>query len=335
VRIHVFEFICGGGTGGSPVPARLAHEGELMLSALLADLLELPGIEVTYARDARLAPLGDMRLSDARVCWRRPGEAPHAALAREIAAADAVWPIAPETGGALQAAAQAVLDGGRILLGPHPDAIRLTASKRATAQRLQQAGVDVVPCFGPVMPLPAIDGPWVVKPDDGAGCIDTRVFASRDQAAAALRECGYDCVTQPWIAGEAMSLCVMASHGRVDVLSVNRQHLRLKQGNLELAAIEVNCEPVTEQLTALAERVAAAIPGLRGFFGLDFVRSAAGPVMLEINPRLTSSYAALKAALGLNVAERVLAAIADRPLPAANGHRARAVRLDLSDDAGR
>jgi len=335
VRIHVFEFICGGGTGGSPVPARLAHEGDLMLSALLADLLELPGIEVTYARDARLAPLGDTRLSTARVCWRRPGEAPHAALAREIATADAVWPIAPETGGALEAAAQTVLDGGRILLGPHPDAIRLTASKRATAQRLQQAGVDVVPCFGPTMPLAAIDGPWVVKPDDGAGCVGTRVWANRDQAAAALRDCGYDCITQPWIAGEAMSLCVMASHGRVDVLSVNRQHLRLKQGVLELAAIDVNCEPVTEQLATLAERVAAAIPGLRGFFGLDFVRTAARPVMIEVNPRLTSSYAALKRALGLNVAERVLAAVADRPLRVANGHRGRAVRLDLSDDAGR
>jgi tyramine---L-glutamate ligase len=316
---------------GSPVPARLAREGDLMLVALVADLLELPQVEVSYARDARLAPLLPGRSSAARACWRGPHEAPHAALTREIAAAEAVWPIAPETGGALETAARAVLDGGRILLGPRPEAIRLTARKSATAQHLQRAGIDVVACFEAAVSLAAIEGPWVVKPDDGAGCVDTRIFASRQEAANALRCAADGHIAQPWIEGDAMSLCVLAAPGGVEVVSVNRQHLELKHGSVELAAIDVNCESVTPPLAALAERVVAAIPGLVGYFGIDFVRTASGPVVIEINPRLTSSYAALRTALGLNVAERVLAAAMDRPVPAMI-HRGRSVRLALNSD---
>jgi predicted ATP-grasp superfamily ATP-dependent carboligase len=334
VRIHVFEFICGGGLTGVPIPARLAREGDLMLAALIQDLLALPGVQVSFARDARLAPPANARLGGARVCWRAPDGAPHDALEREIAASDATCPIAPETGGELERAASAVLGAGRMLLGPDPDAIALAGSKLATAHRLEQAGIGVVPCFGPGSAWAAIDGPWVVKPDDGAGCVDTRVFGSREQAAAAAALPGARTalIAQPWIDGEAMSLCALAAPGRVQVLSVNRQQVRLVDGAVELAAIEVNCEPVTTPLAALAERVAAAIPGLRGYFGIDFVRTGAGPVVIEVNPRLTSSYAGLRPALGLNVAEWMVAAATGAPLPAMRGTPGRAIRLSLNGD---
>lgn len=329
MRIHVFEFICGGGLAGSPVPRQLAREGDLMLSAVVADLLELPGVEVSFARDARVPLPAHEPLRAARVCWRGLDPPPAQALAREIAASDAIWPIAPETGGELECTARAVLAAGRLLLGPHPDAIALTARKSATAARLAQAGIDVVPCFAPGTGWPAIDGPWIVKPDDGAGCVDARIVAGRDEAAAALGEPGGGLIAQPWIAGEAMSLCVLSTQGKTDVASVNRQHLQLDRGIVGLAAIEVNCEPVTAPVRALAERVATAIPGLNGYFGIDYIQAAAGPVVVEVNPRVTTSYARLRAALGVNAAEWVVAAATGRPAPWKGAHRGQAVRLNL------
>jgi tyramine---L-glutamate ligase len=335
VRIHVFEFICGGGLAGRPLPASMAREGDLMMAAVTADLLELPGVDVSFARDARLAlPLA--RLQGARVCWRAQDAPPLRALEREIASSDAVWPIAPETGGELERAARAVLDAGRVLLGSEPGAIILAGSKLATARRLCQCDIDAVPCFRLGSPWAAIDGPWVVKPDDGAGGVDARVYHSREQAASAVAAAAdgrQDLIAQPWIRGEAMSLCALAAAGRVAVLSVNRQQVRLDHGAVELEAIEVNCEPVTASLVALAERVAAAIPGLRGCFGIDFVRTATGLVVIEVNPRVTTSYAGLRAALGLNVAEWVVAGATGGCLPPAPAHRGRAVRLTLDGDA--
>lgn len=336
VRVHVFEFICGGGLVGVPLPAPMAREGDLMLGALLEDLLELPDVRVSFARDGRLTP-PTPKLRGARVCWRARDVPPQEALKREIASSDAVWPIAPETDGELERATRAVLDAGRLLLGSDPDAVALAGSKFATAQRLAEADIDVIGCFRPGSVWATIDGPWVIKPDDGAGSAGTRVYARREEAACAAEAAAADgmqgLIAQPWIDGEAMSLCVLAAPVRTEVLSVNRQQVRLNDGAVELAAIEVNCEPVDTQLVAMAERVAAAIPGLSGYFGIDFVRTVTGPVVIEVNPRLTTSYAGLRSALDLNVAECVLAAATGQSLPRARSHRSRAVTLRLNGHA--
>ena len=72
-------------------------------------------------------------------------------------------------------------------------------------------------------------------------------------------------------------------------------------------AIEVNA-PVEDRddLAALAGRIATALPGLWGYVGVDLVMTDRGPVVLEVNPRLTTSYCGLGRALGTSVAAMVL-----------------------------
>lgn len=45
--------------------------------------------------------------------------------------------------------------------------------------------------------------------------------------------------------------------------------------------------------------MAEAIPGLEGLFGIDILLTAEGPVVVEVNPRLTTAYAGLRRALGI------------------------------------
>jgi len=54
MRIFVYEHITGGGMLDDPQVAALAPEGEMMLRALVDDLMLIPGVEVTVLRDARL-----------------------------------------------------------------------------------------------------------------------------------------------------------------------------------------------------------------------------------------------------------------------------------------
>ena len=56
----------------------------------------------------------------------------------------------------------------------------------------------------------------------------------------------------------------------------------------------------------LARQIARAVPSLWGYVGVDFVSTASGPVVLEINPRLTTSFCGLRSALGINVGRLVL-----------------------------
>ncbi len=66
-------------------------------------------------------------------------------------------------------------------------------------------------------------------------------------------------------------------------------------------------EAMRERLEPIAARIAAALPGLWGYAGIDLIESPEGLVALEVNPRLTTSYVGLGRSLGLNPAALVLA----------------------------
>jgi predicted ATP-grasp superfamily ATP-dependent carboligase len=302
VKLFVFESITGGGLADRPLPASLAAEGERMLQALLDDLLEIEGVEVLTSRDARLPPLrpGVQALA--------AGDRPITVYARGVAWADAVWPIAPETGGMLERLSRLVLESGKRLLGSHPEAVAVAASKRRTAAVLAAHGIPVAPAFDEASKLPDLPGPWVVKPDDGAGCVDTLRVADRAGAAAMLAarpDAGL--IAQPWIAGDALSLSLLCGDGQAELLSVNRQHIGIRGERLELDHVTAAALPPNAAFRRLADDVARALPGLRGYAGIDFMLGAAGLVVIEINPRLTTACCGLRRALGVNVAARVLA----------------------------
>jgi predicted ATP-grasp superfamily ATP-dependent carboligase len=302
VRIFVYEHVTGGGMVGAPFPPGLVHEGELMLRTLLADLAACPGVELLCSRDTRLPPIDGIESIAVG-----PGDDPFVAFARGAASADAVWPTAPETGRALERLSVQVEQLGKTLLGCRPAAVQIAASKRMTAETLSAAGIPVVPTVTAGAATPIWSGRWVTKPDDGAGAEDT--YLADDWAAAAGR-LGADpgrLVAQPWLEGPSISLSMLCAEGEALLLSCNRQRLRISDGQVALAGLEVNARiEGSAAFAGLARRIAQAIPGLWGYVGVDLVLTEHGPVVLEVNPRLTTSYCGLGRALGINVAAMVL-----------------------------
>ena len=305
-RIFLFEFITGGGLAGQPLPASLALEGALMLDALLRDAHELDGIEVLTLRDARLPALTSgvaevIPVGSADDFDRRFDEA--------LAAADAVLLVAPETGDTLATLTARVEAAGRLLLGCDAASCGIATSKSQTAARLSAAGIAVLPHYANASRLPTVPGRWVVKPDDGAGCDGLQLCVDRDAAARALRAAGPGHVAQPWMAGEARSMNLLCAHGDALLLSINRQYLSHDGDHVTLAALGVG--EVHDEAGAyrkLASRIAAALPGLLGHVGVDLLHTADGPVVVEINPRLSTSACALHTACGYNLLAATLAA---------------------------
>ncbi|MCX7627057.1 MAG: ATP-grasp domain-containing protein [Methylophilaceae bacterium] len=270
-----------------------------MLRALLTDLLALPGVEVITTRDARLHPLElPVRVvpieGDPWACWQQC-----------IQAADALWPIAPESRGILERLALLAQD--RILLGCAPEAIRMTSSKHATARYLSHHGIDVVSTFRPAEFLPS-DGPHVAKPDDGVGCEDSMLFDDVTAMLAWLAQGRRQShVIQPWLRGEAASLSMLCRDGEAWLLSCNRQLIEIRDGALHYGGSRIN--DMVEHWRKgeeVSRRIAAALPGLRGYVGVDVIIEAGRLTVLEINPRLTTSYVGLQRAIGYNPAGLVL-----------------------------
>jgi predicted ATP-grasp superfamily ATP-dependent carboligase len=74
-----------------------------------------------------------------------------------------------------------------------------------------------------------------------------------------------------------------------------------------------------------AETVAKSFHGLRGYVGVDLVLTEKGPVVIEVNPRLTTSYVGLRKIAGFNLAQAIINAVFEHELPANNQSRGYAV----------
>ncbi|MDZ7754226.1 MAG: hypothetical protein U5S82_21960 [Gammaproteobacteria bacterium] len=162
----------------------MAEEGDMMLRALVRDLVQVPGVEVVITRDARLGDPGLPVIThmvwsagDLARCW-----------ARCVQEVEWVWPIAPETDGILEYLSGAVLDAGRGLLNSRPEAVRVAASKVDTAACLKAAGLPAIETWR-ADALPLLDGGgWVLKPERGVGCQEARLFCDRAALAAAIAD---------------------------------------------------------------------------------------------------------------------------------------------------
>ncbi len=324
-RLFVCEFITGGGCLGAPLPAALAAEGAMMRDAVLRDLLDLGRHELTITCDARLPgpalPVTMVRLDgDPWEAWRLALDACEQALI-----------IAPESDGILERFNALVLARGRRLLGCDPSAVGVTASKLATARRLAAQGVTVAATAQADAAWPDGAHGWVVKPDDGAGSEDTFFVAAPAGAAhrhapgSARRE-----VVQPYLPGTPISLSVVYGRDSVVLLGINAQVVERDGDRLRQTGVVVNgCVDRRERMRAVAEAVGRAVPGLRGYVGIDLIDTVAGAVVIEINPRLTTAYVGLRESLSRNPAALMLEAFGDEPITPPDLEPAKAVRVDM------
>jgi tyramine---L-glutamate ligase len=307
-RVFVYEYLSGGGAVGDDQAAsdELLPMGLSMRDALAGDLAGLGDCTVTAATCAG-APLPPAGVRSVRP---QAGETPFDFVARQAAEHDLTWLVAPETQGLLAQFCQRV--GPARWVGCTLDAIRLTSGKRATLQRLEAHGLQTPLSFHG---SPDVRG-WVVKPDDGAGGVATRVHArykdAQDDCWQRSRE-DAPMTLEPWVEGDPMSVSLLyGGPSGGELLSINRQHITLdQQGRLAFRGVSVNAVPLTEAqagpLRDLAAVVGEAIPGLAGFVGIDLVwHPRRGPVVIEVNPRITCAYVGLSAALGRNLAATLL-----------------------------
>ena len=310
-RILVYESLSGGAEFADEADAAaLLPQGLAMRDAVVTDLLRLADLHVTRAickRRGAAQPLLHPRLTDTAA---RRDETAAAFVQRAAVGHDLVWVIAPESDGLLLALHGAI--GRPRWVGCDAAAIRVASSKSATLVALAARGVTTPLAF-----VDAADAPrWVVKPDDGAGCVATRVFANRAAAQAELawrRGQGRSATAEPFVDGEALSVSLLAGPGFVQPLAFNRQQVAIAaDGNLDYRGVQVDAiarrhDSRATDLHLVALDVARTIPGLRGFVGIDIVWHAErGPVVIEVNPRVTCAYIGLSAALARNLAEEIV-----------------------------
>ena len=326
MRIFVFEYVTGGGCYNDAMVADLAVEGDLMLNAVVRDLLDIHGVEVLVCRDRRLQmPQLPIEVHWVEGDWQM-------GWAHCLAQADAVLPIAPESDNVLESLCHDVEWARKPLLNSTAGAVAIAADKQRTLDLLGRCGVPVVPSWR-ADGVSSVDTPiLVVKPNKGVGCrgihllTDGRALGEFIDSQSEPSQW----LVQPYLEGQAASLSLLVDEHCVCLLGCNVQRVaQVDDGFVLLGCVVNGLNESRELLGQLGEQVCRAIPGLWGYVGVDLVMTDRGPVVLEVNPRLTTSYAGIRRSTGWNVAElliHMLNTTSTLPLPLVG---AQSIHVDL------
>ena len=224
---------------------------------------------------------------------------------------DAAFIIAPETNGQLADLVALVMANKVVHLGCELSAITIASSKFKTYHTLLKAGIRVVPTFQVVALMAQLLAnksvqnkalQWVLKPDDGAGCEGTFYFANTAQLQQHLSlNKSVTHVIQPYITGISASISMLCKNGNAYLLACNEQKISLQNGRFIYSGSVVNgLSAYHQRFAELAKKIAQAMPNLAGYVGIDVMVHGDNITVLEINPRLTTSFAGLRESLALN-----------------------------------
>jgi predicted ATP-grasp superfamily ATP-dependent carboligase len=325
MRILMHEFVSGGGLAGQNVPASLAREGAAMRSALVSDLAAIGRHQIVTTADPRF-PLEPPAGVEVVTMPRRSG----AVLDALIISADAVWLVAPETNRCLERLAARIERHGTTLLGSGAAAIRRASDKAALPKRLARHGIP--------HPTTRVLGrgrdaginartaarelgyPVVVKPGHGAGCGGVWLARDARELQHAVDQAGDETrrgrlVLQRYVRGVAASVSLVADGRCAVALAVNAQSIRASRPFSYRGGRTPLDHPLAARAVAAALRTCQALPGLRGYIGVDLVLTQTEAVVIEVNPRLTTAYLGVRSSLATraqlgNVAALVLDACA-------------------------
>jgi len=299
----------------------LVKEGTLMRDALLRDLNVLKQYQLITLHDMRLAPSEYAQKSMAVAA----GEFKKV-FKNALKQADLVWLIAPETDGTLLELTEQCLtteekESDAFLLGSGFDATLTGTSKSLSFEAMQAAHIFTLPVYAgeDLMQPDCYDtlsqqniSQWVAKPEDGAGCEGIRVFDSLHDLKLWITEDNryLNYLAQPYQAGVAASFSMLCRDGKSWLLSCNQQHISLDGSQFKLTGITVNgMLPYWQRFETIARKIAKMLPDALGYVGVDVIVDVENNdkiYVVEINPRLTTSYIGLHEALNYNPAKLIL-----------------------------
>jgi tyramine---L-glutamate ligase len=303
LKIFICEFITGGGLYREPLPPSLLVEGTMMRDAALRDFAQIPDIEILMTCDQRLAaPVEAHQVlmidvtKDVWVLWEQC-----------ITASDAVLLIAPETGAVLESLTQLAEGLNKTVLGSKASAVKLAGDKWLTFQCLISYHISTLDTYL-ANDLPnRMHGAYVAKSRDGAGCHDMAYFDDIELLQAWLKGREHSHIVQPYQTGDAVSFSMLCKKGKAYLLSCNRQNIQIAGQEVSYHGGVMNgMDEYREAFNTLAQKIAQAMPDLAGYVGVDLIVYQDECFVLEVNPRLTTSYVALHQACGCNPAQMLL-----------------------------
>jgi tyramine---L-glutamate ligase len=257
---------------------------------------------------------------------------PNQMLIDALKGVEATYVVAPESNCILQTIVKSIEDTGLLSLNCQSEAIARAANKATLLEHVKSLGLNVAETlFFNKIDLAEIKQnvndklgfPAVVKPANGAGCGCLSIVRNAQQLPAAIKKIEQEFPTTPilvqkLVEGISASVSIISTGIEAVPVSLNRQNVTLA------SPYSISCynggevpldNSLKEEAFAVAKRVVESFKGLKGYIGVDIVITEDKVVVIEVNPRLTTSYVGLRNVLNFNLAQAILESLLKKELP--------------------
>ena len=175
--------------------------------------------------------------------------------------------------------------------------------------------------------MPMNEGLGILKPRDGVGCDGVSFIqfagdefsATAEKSTAETTSVDTTAIERPWLIQEYVpgipcSVGLIGGRGRgpATILPPAIQNLRLQHGQPVYCGGRIPCDlDLQDAILPLAEKLASAVGEFSGYLGVDIVvrRAFSGELVatvIELNPRLCTSYVGYRRATDSNLAGLIL-----------------------------
>lgn len=330
MQLLIYEHVSGGGFAKEEISPSVLSEGYGMLRGLVSDL-KAAGHDVITLLDSRLKAFNPPIKADSIVSISSFNEL-NKTLKKLSKTVEAVYVIAPESGQTLQKLVELVETSGGLSLNSQVEAIKKASNKMVTYKLLKRNGL-MIPETATVSldedvkhikrVIKELGFPLVFKPADGVGCCGLSVVRDENHMVAAVKKIakeslGENFIAQKLIEGISVSASVISTGEKALPITLNKQMVTLaspyEESSYNGGIVPFDHVLEKEALKA-AQTAVESIGGLRGYVGVDMVLTRNGPAVIEVNPRLTTSYIGLRKVVNCNPAQAIVDAVLRRRLP--------------------
>ncbi len=332
LKVIVYEYVSGGGYAEQIIPSSFLAEGFGMLRSIVEDF-KVAGHQVTTLMDVRIAKLHPPIDAFCILPINYAKEA-EKYLKKISTINDAIYIVAPETASTMKSLVKLVEKTGITSFNCESGAIGKIANKAVLYEKLEKKGFPTPK----TLTLNLGESPFqikqemkreltypvVLKPVDGVGCGGLSIVKDESQIEEAIAKLKAESTSaaflaQEFINGVSASVSLLSNGIKAKALSLNKQNIILA-GPSATSSYEGGAVPfeywLKQDVFEVAEKVVDAFVGLRGYVGVDVVLTEHKAFVVDVNPRLTTSYVGLSKVAGFNIAEALVDSVVNSVLPA-------------------
>jgi hypothetical protein len=301
-----------------------------MLRTLVSDF-KAAGHNVTIFLDSRLKAFNPPIEADATIPISSRRELDKA-LKKNSKAVDAVYIVAPESEQMLQKLVESLENSGAVSLNCKANAIRMASDKMTTYRTLKKMGLRtpetlMIDARENVKQIKStvseLEFPAVFKPIHGVSCSGVSVVRNESQIVAAVSKIMKESsdevfVAQRLVRGVSASVSLISADNQALPITLNKQIITLTSPNSN-SSYEGGTVPLhhssEKEALKVAQLAVKSLKGLRGYVGVDMILTDEEPVVMDVNPRLTTSYVSFRKVVNFNPAQAIIDAVLMRRLP--------------------